>query len=73
MRNAELDEEAFRFTASAKPNPGEMRTATLTFTDAANKVCDTRVVTVTQDKSNMGSTSGGNDSGEEPKDPEEDF
>ena len=75
LRNAELDEEAFRFTASAKPNPGEMRTATLTFTlkDAANKVCDTRVVTVTQDKSNMGSTSGGNDSGEEPKDPEEDF
>lgn len=75
LRNAELDADTFKFTAAAKPNPSEMRTATLTFMlkDAADNVCDTRVVTITQEKSNMGATDGGNDSGEEPKDPEEDF
>lgn len=75
LRNADLDAETFKFTAAAKPNPAEMRTATITFTlkDKANNVCDTRVVTVTQEKSNMGATDGGNDNGEEPKDPEEDF
>ena len=75
LRNAEVDAETFKFTAAVKPNPAEMRTATLTFNllDDGGKVCDTRVITVTQEKSNMGSTDGGNDSGEEPKDPEEDF
>ena len=75
LRNAELDAESFKFTAAAKPNPSDTRTATLTFMlkDADNNVCDTRVVTVTQEKSNMGATDGGNDTGEEPKDPEEDF
>ena len=75
LRNAAIDAKTFKFTAAAKPNPSEERTATLTFNllDAANKVCDTRVVTVSQGKSDMGATDAGNDSGEEPKDPEEDF
>ena len=34
---------------------------------------DPRVVTITQEQSNMGTANGGNENGEEPKDPEEDF
>ncbi len=75
LRSATIDDENYKFTASVKPNPSMTRTATITFNlfNASNEVCDTRVVTVTQEKSNMGSTSGGVDDSEEPKDPEEEF
>lgn len=75
LRNAEIDAESFCFTAAAKPNPSNERTAKLTFKllDKANKVCDTHEITISQAKSDMGATDGGNNSGEEPKDPEEDF
>lgn len=75
LRNDVIDEVTFRFTAEPKPNPYPERTATATFKllGASGEELDTRVVTITQGKSDMGTTNGDNDSGEEPKDPEEDF
>ena len=75
LRNVALDGANFKFTADPKPNPNPMRTAVVTFVlkDEAGAELDRRVVTIKQDQSNMGTANGGNDNGEEPKDPEEDF
>ena len=75
LRNIALDGANFKFTADPKPNPNPMRTAVVTFVlkDEAGVELDRRMVTIKQDQSNMGTANGGNDNGEEPKDPEEDF
>jgi uncharacterized protein (UPF0262 family) len=75
LRNATLDGSSFKFTAEPKPNPNPLRTAAVTFVlkDESGAELDRRVVTITQEQSNMGTANGGNENGEEPKDPEEDF
>lgn len=75
LRNPVFDAQDYKFTAEPKPNPYPARTATAMFKlmDASGAELDHRSVVVTQDKSDMGTTDGGNDNGEEPKDPEEDF
>ena len=75
LRNTALDGSSFKFTAEPKPNPNPLRTAVATFIlkDEAGVELDRRVVTITQEQSNMGTANGGNENGEEPKDPEEDF
>ncbi|MBQ2703615.1 MAG: BACON domain-containing protein [Alistipes sp.] len=75
LRNLVVDTDSYKFVAEPKPNPYPERTATATFKllDASGKELDLRNVVITQAKSDMGITDGGNDTGEEPKDPEEDF
>lgn len=75
LRNLVVDADSYKFVAEPKPNPYPERTATATFKllDASGKELDVRNVVITQAKSDMGITDGGNDTGEEPKDPEEDF
>ena len=75
LRNPTIDAKSFKFTAEPKPNPYPARTAVVTFRllSASGAELSTSTVTITQDKSDMGTTEGGNDNGEEPKDPEEDF
>ncbi len=75
LRNVAVNATTFKFTAEPKPNPNPERTAVATFKllSSSGDVLDECNVNIVQGQSDMGQTDGGNDTGEEPKDPEEDF